>query len=60
MNLASRSKSPTGRKQGAQPGHEGRGRERLPSCGEGRAIAVVEKGHNARSRSEQLARILSR
>jgi transposase len=27
-----RSKDPTGRKRGAQPGHEGHGRELLPAC----------------------------
>jgi transposase len=65
-----RSKSPTGRKQGAQPGHEGKGRELLPvsavdeviehwpaGCGCGHVFAVgelVAVGVPARHQVEEL------
>jgi len=68
-----RSKSPTGRKQGAQSGHEGKGRELLPtlavdeviehwpaSCGCGHVFAageLVAAGVPARHQVEELPRL---
>jgi transposase len=68
-----RSKSPTGRKQGAQHGHEGKGRELLPTsvvdevvehwpvgCGCGHVFAIgelVSVGAPARHQVEELPRL---